>query len=74
MAINKVIYAGETLIDLSNDTVTSNKLLKGYTAHAADGTLIVGTYLPTDYKEIRDNFENYEDIKQEFSDYESIIR
>ena len=40
---NKVIYFGETLIDLSSDTVTADKLLEGYTAHAADGSPITGT-------------------------------
>lgn len=43
MAVNKVIYGGETLIDLSGDTVTADKLLAGYTAHGADGTAITGT-------------------------------
>lgn len=27
--INKVIYGGKTLIDLSGDTVSADKLLKG---------------------------------------------
>ena len=31
--INKVIYGGKTLIDLSGDTVSADKLLKGLTAH-----------------------------------------
>lgn len=34
MAINKVIYGGETLIDLTGDTVTADKILSGFTAHA----------------------------------------
>lgn len=42
MAISKVIYGGNTLIDLTNDTVKKDKLLKGYTAHGADGELIDG--------------------------------
>ena len=29
MAINKVIYGGRTLIDLSGDTVTADKILDG---------------------------------------------
>ena len=33
MAINKVIYGGETLIDLTGDTVTADKILSGFTAH-----------------------------------------
>lgn len=43
MAVNKVIYGGSTLIDLSGDTVSADKLLAGYTAHAADGERIIGT-------------------------------
>lgn len=43
MAVNKVEYAGRTLIDLTGDTVTSSTLLAGRTAHAKDGTTIIGT-------------------------------
>ena len=43
MAISKVIYGGETLIDLTADTIKKEKLLKGYTAHGADGEAITGT-------------------------------
>lgn len=43
MAISKVIYGGETLIDLTADTIKENKILKGYTAHGADGEPITGT-------------------------------
>ena len=42
MSINKVIYGGKTLIDLSSDTVTSETLLKGVTAHKKDGSIIIG--------------------------------
>jgi hypothetical protein len=42
MAISKVIYGGETLIDLTTDSVKADKLLKGYTAHGADGEVING--------------------------------
>lgn len=42
MAISKVVYGGETLIDLTADTVQADKLLKGYTAHGADGEKING--------------------------------
>ena len=41
--INKVIYDGNVLIDLTSDTVVANKLLYGYTAHSADGEIITGT-------------------------------
>ena len=43
MAINKVIFGGETLIDLSGDTIKADKLLTGYKAHGADGEIINGT-------------------------------
>lgn len=43
MAINKVIYGGRTLIDLSGDTVTADKILDGFTAHDKKGDTITGT-------------------------------
>jgi len=41
--ISKVVYGGQTLIDLTADTVVADKLLKGYTAHGADGEVVTGT-------------------------------
>lgn len=49
MAISKVVYGNNTLIDLSQDTVEANKIRYGYTAHKADGTQIVGSYVPPVY-------------------------
>lgn len=43
MAVSKVVYGGDVLIDLTADTVTKEKLLKGITAHGADGEPITGT-------------------------------
>ena len=43
MAINKVIFGSNTLIDLTSDTVTASRMFKGDTAHAADGSSITGT-------------------------------
>lgn len=43
MAISKIVYDGRTLIDLTTDTVTPDKVLKGYTTHGADGESITGT-------------------------------
>lgn len=43
MANSKVVFGGEVLIDLTADTVKADKLLKGYTAHGADGEQVVGT-------------------------------
>lgn len=55
MAINKVVYGNQMLIDLTNDTVAAAKMLSGTTAHGADGEAITGnivskaaaTYIPT---------------------------
>ena len=43
MAVNHVIINGETVVDLRNDTVSSDKLLKGATAHDKTGAAITGT-------------------------------
>lgn len=43
MAVNKIIYGGETLIDLTEDTVTESYLLNGYTAHNRSGIIITGS-------------------------------
>lgn len=43
MAVNKVIYNGETLIDLTEDTVNEDSLLEGFIAHTPSGRKIVGT-------------------------------
>ena len=43
MAVNKVVYGNNTLIDLTADTVTADKLAQGYTAHDASGATITGT-------------------------------
>lgn len=43
MLRNKIIYDGNILIDLTEDTVTPETLLEGVTAHDASGNLIIGT-------------------------------
>ena len=43
MAVNKVILGDQTLIDLTADSVTPDKLFKGITAHNMKGESIVGT-------------------------------
>lgn len=42
MAVNKIIYNGETLVDLTSDTVTADDLAAGVTATGADGKPLVG--------------------------------
>lgn len=46
MAINKVEYNGQTLIDLTTDTVTSETLMEGATAHDKAGNPIIGMVKP----------------------------
>lgn len=41
--VNKVIYGGDTLIDLTGDTATSDKVLAPYTFHDATGELKTGS-------------------------------
>lgn len=44
MGNSKIVYYGETLMDLTGDTVEAEKLLKGVTAHDKTGERITGTY------------------------------
>lgn len=57
---NKVVYAGKTLIDLTEDTVTPATLKSGVTAHNAAGTKITGTLDTTPPKESDINFWDYD--------------
>lgn len=43
MAINKVIYDGNVLVDLTGDTVTAGTLFTGIKAHDNKGETITGT-------------------------------
>lgn len=43
MPVNKVVFGDETLIDISDSTVTADSLLKDAVAYSADGTKILGT-------------------------------
>lgn len=43
MGYNKIIYGGSTLMDLTADTVTADKLLEGITSHDMSGETITGT-------------------------------
>lgn len=44
MAVNEVVYNGETLISLTDSTVTPATLLAGATAYSANGEKITGVY------------------------------
>lgn len=51
MSIKKIEFDGNTLIDLTSDTVVASKLHSGYTAHDANGDIITGSYTPPNFKE-----------------------
>lgn len=42
MAINKVVYAGNTLLDLTSDTVTADMLMDGKQVYQSNGTFVTG--------------------------------
>ena len=42
MAVNEVIYNGQTLMSLRGDTVTANDMARGVTAHNEAGERITG--------------------------------
>ncbi len=46
MSVKKIQFDGNTLIDLTQDTVVASKLHSGYTAHDANGDVITGSYSP----------------------------
>lgn len=48
MEKNKIIYGGKVLLDLTNDTVSSDTLSRGITAHDKSGQIITGNLVPTD--------------------------
>lgn len=48
MAVSKVVYSGNVLVDLTADTVTAANLKKGITAHNNSGEIIVGTLESSD--------------------------
>ena len=50
MAYNKVIYGDTTLIDLTADTVSADKLERGITAHDKTGEIITGTSTKNSYR------------------------
>lgn len=49
MAINKVVYDGNTIVDLTSDTVSPESLLNGVTAHDKSGASIMGVMTDLPY-------------------------
>lgn len=42
-SINKIVYGNQTLIDLTNTTLSSNLAKRGYDFYDATGSLVSGT-------------------------------
>ncbi len=46
MAINKVVFGSNTLIDISDTTATAGRIEVGYSAYGANGVKVSGTLVP----------------------------
>lgn len=56
MGVNRVDFSGETLIDLTSDTVNEQSLLSGYTAHNRAGELVEGlAVIPTKVSQLEND-------------------
>lgn len=67
MGVSKVTLNGDTLMDITSDTVDQNSLLTGFTAHGADGETVAGGYTPATYDiatETTDGLMSSEDKKK----------
>ena len=42
MKVNKVVYGGATLLDLTEDTITEDVIVEGYVGHDASGEQVTG--------------------------------
>ena len=74
MAVNKVIYGGETLVDLTGDNVSESTLLNGVTAHNAAGQAIVGTVtVPTKVSQLENDSGFVKASDQIFTDLSNSI-
>ena len=51
MAINKVIFGNDTLIDITDTTATAGNIVSGYTAYGANGVKMTGSFDPSIYVE-----------------------
>lgn len=49
MGVNKVVYGTTTIIDISDSTVSGNKMLKGTVAYGANGDKVTGNILTYNY-------------------------
>lgn len=52
MGVSVVTYGGRTLVDMTDATITPEKVLKGYVGYGADGDPVVGTLEVPKYIEL----------------------
>lgn len=69
MAVNKVIYGGKTLIDLTDLTVTPETLAEGVTAINAQGEKIVGASTQWVNLTLSSSFANYNGLAENAPKY-----
>ena len=69
MAINKIIVDGVTKIDLSQDTVTADKVLEGMTFHDATGSLCTGSMKQSTGSVDVGDFILYTKFAYDYNDY-----
>ena len=67
MSVNKVQLAnGETIIDISDSTVTPETLAEGVTAHDASGRKITGKMIPGGGSSVQSDWNQYDETAADF--------
>ena len=67
MGVSKVVFGNDTVMDITDSTVTSNNLLSGEIAYGANGDQVVGSYTPVDEKVKQENTTTNADYRILFS-------
>ena len=67
MGVSKVDYNGETLIDLSNDSINPDVVLEGYTGHDSNGEPFEGRMVPSEGDAVQEIY--YADFTVDFQNY-----